>query len=242
MQAKLQMLVEMIYPPRCLGCGEMVESDFGLCPACWRDTPFIGGLVCETCGVPLPGESDGYRIDCDDCMTHPRPWDAGRAALQYKDGARRLVLGLKHGDRTDIAHSAAVWMARAARPIVTPEMIVAPVPLHWTRLLRRRYNQSALLSEALARDLGLDHCPDLLQRVRRTPSLEGQSPVQRANTLRRAIRAHPGRRDRIEGREVLLVDDVMTTGATLAAAAQAAHAAGAARVCVITLARVAKDA
>ncbi|CAN0587345.1 unnamed protein product, partial [Ectocarpus sp. 12 AP-2014] len=121
MQATLQMLVSLLYPPRCLGCGTLVESDFGLCPACWRDTPFIGGLVCDSCGVPLPGEGDGGRIDCDDCLKRPRPWDMGRAALLYKDTGRKLVLALKHSDRTDIADPAGGWMARAAWPIVVPD-------------------------------------------------------------------------------------------------------------------------
>lgn len=242
MQPKLQMLVELIYPPRCLGCGEMVESEFGLCPTCWRDTPFIGGLTCESCGTPLPGQGDGYRIDCDACMQDLRPWDAGRAALLYKGGARKLILALKHGDRTDIARPAGLWMARAARAIVKPGMVVVPVPLHWTRLVKRRYNQSALLAKAIAGELGLEFCPDLLIRSRRTPSLEGKTAEERAAILGGAIRPHPGRRDRIAGREVLLVDDVMTSGATLAATTRAAHAAGAARVCVITLARVAMDA
>lgn len=95
MRAKLQTLVELIYPPRCLGCGALVESDFGLCSNCWRDTPFVGGLVCEVCGVPLPGQGDGERIECDDCMRHPKPWDAGRAALMYQDGARQAGYGVE---------------------------------------------------------------------------------------------------------------------------------------------------
>lgn len=242
MQAKLQTLVGLLYPPRCLGCGQNVDSDFGLCGACWRDTPFIGGTVCESCGIPLPGEPDGFRIDCDDCLATPRPWDMGRAALLYKDGARRLVLALKHADRQDIARPAGAWMARAARPILQPEMLVAPIPLHWSRQLRRRYNQSALLSAAVARELGLAHCPDLLQRQRATPTLDGRSAAQRSATLTGAIRAHPRRRHLLAGRGVLVVDDVMTSGATFAAAANAAHAAGAARVCVVAMARVAKDA
>ncbi|MBB94756.1 MAG: amidophosphoribosyltransferase [Rhodobacteraceae bacterium] len=242
MQATLQTLVTVIYPPRCLGCGTLVGSDFGLCPACWRDTPFIGGLVCDSCGMPLPGEGDGCRIECDDCLALPRPWDQGRAALLYKDQGRRLVMALKHGDRTDIARPAASWMARAARPIISPDMLVAPVPLHWLRLAKRRYNQAALLSRALAGDLGLDHCPDLFQRIRRTVSLDNRSAADRHEILGQAIRVHPRRAQRIAGRSLLLVDDVMTSGATLAATSRAAHAAGAARVCVITLARVAKEA
>ena len=242
MTALLQTLAGLVYPPRCLACGDLVDSDFGLCPSCWRDTPFIGGLVCDSCGVPLPGEGDGARIECDDCLARPRPWDSGRAALLYRDQARKLVLALKHGDRTDIARPAAAWMARAAGRLAEGDPLVAPIPLHWSRLARRRYNQSALLSQHLARALGLDHCPDLFQRRIRTPSLDGRSAEERFSVLSGAIRAHPGRARHIAGRSVLLVDDVMTSGATLAATAEAAHAASAARVCVITLARVAKDA
>ena len=220
----------------------MVDSDFGLCGPCWRDTPFIGGTVCESCGVPLPGDPDGHRLECDDCMKTPRPWIEGRAALLYKDRARDLVLALKHGDRPEIARPAGLWLARAARPFLRDGLLVAPVPLHWTRLLRRRYNQSALLAQALARETGLALCPDLLIRTRRTGSLDGKSVAERFAELSEAIRPHLRRRHRMAGRGVVLVDDVMTSGATLAACAEACRAGGAAEVHILVLARVAKDA
>ena len=218
-----------------------MESDFGLCSLCWRETPFIGGTVCEGCGIPLQGAVDGHRIECDDCMQTLRPWRQGRAALLYADRARQLVLALKHGDRPDIARPAGAWLARAARPMIEPGTLIAPVPLHRTRLLRRRYNQAALLAAALAREVGADHCPDLLIRNRRTPKLEDVTAEERLEILRGAITAHPKRRHRMAGRPVLLVDDVMTSGATLAACAGACHAAGAGSVDVVVLARVAKD-
>ena len=233
--------VALLYPPRCLSCGTQVESDFGLCPSCWPQTPFITGTVCDLCGMPVPGAADGHQIVCDDCLATPRPWDAGRSALLYDDHARRLVLALKHGDRHDIAQPAARWMARAVRPLVTPETLVVPVPMHWTRLARRRYNQSALLSAALANALDLPHCPDALVRSRRTPTLDGRGSDTRFRTLAGAIEPHPRRGQRMHGRPVLIVDDVMTSGATLAAAALAAKEAGASQVCVGALARVAKD-
>lgn len=238
----LQAALHLIYPPRCLSCDALVTTDFGLCGHCWRETPFISGLVCDRCGTPLPGQDSGKPEYCDDCLTIARPWNRGRAALLYRDNARRMVLQLKHGDRLDLAGPMAGWLLRAAQPILEPGMLVAPVPLHWLRLLRRRYNQSALVSAHLARNGGLEHCPDLLIRRRATPSQEGRDRMGRFANLDGALALHPRRAERLRGRHVLLIDDVMTSGATLAAAAEVCLAGGAAAVSVATLARVAKDA
>ncbi len=237
----LQAALHLIYPPQCLTCDARVTEDFALCPACWRETPFIAGLVCDLCGTPLPGEGDGQPVHCDDCLRIARPWSQGRAALRYGGNGRKLVLALKHADRLDLAAPAARWMARAAGPLIEPGLLVAPVPLHWLRLLKRRYNQAALLSAALARHERLDHCPDLLLRPRRTPTQEGRDRDGRFANVSGAIRVNPRRAARLAERPVLLVDDVMTSGATLAAAAEACLAAGAARVAVLVLARVAKE-
>lgn len=238
----LQKALDFLYPSQCVTCNAIVESS-GLCGSCWRETPFITGLVCDKCGVPLPGD-DGEDADvlCDSCMLTPRPWNKGRAALVYNGNARKLVLSLKHSDRTELAEPAAAWMASAARQLIGAHTLIAPVPLHWSRLIRRRYNQSALLATALARETGSSCCADLLVRKHKTPRLEGKSATQRFDIMSDSVYVHPHRRIRITGRPVLLVDDVMTSGATLAACAEACKAGGASIVHTVVLARVAKDA
>ena len=236
---KLQTALQLIYPPQCVCCGTHVETDFGLCGTCWRDTPFIEGLCCDSCGVSLPGQSDEIEV-CDDCLKIARPWNKGRAVFLYRENGRKLVLGLKRGDRHEIVRPAAKWLARAARALLKENTLITPVPLHWSRLLRRRFNQSALLANALAAETGKSCCPDLLIRPKRTHRLEGKTLEERFQVLDGAITVHPKRRHRVQGRPVLIVDDVLTSGATLAAAAEACRAAGASEVNVVVLARVAK--
>jgi len=233
-------VVSMIYPPRCLGCGGKVDSDFGFCGPCWRETPFIGGAICDSCGVPLPGEAEEGPLTCDACLAQPRPWTQARSALIYAGNAKRLVLALKHGDREEIAKPAAGWMARAMADLPTKNMLIAPIPLHWTRMVKRRYNQAALLAQALSRHTGLPVCPDLLQRKKRTRPMDDMPRELRFSSVKGAIDVHPSRRHRIAARPVLLVDDVMTSGATLAAATDACLAAGSGPVFAVTLARAVK--
>lgn len=241
----LQSVLRLIYPPQCISCRERVESDHALCGVCWRDTPFIAsGRVCDACGIPLlqGDEHDDEAVHCDECLALARPWESGRAACLYEANGRRLVLALKHGDRLDLARAAGGWLKRAAASILTPGMLIAPVPLHWTRLLARRYNQSAVLAAALARETGLPHCPDLLIRRQYAASQDGRDRQARFTNVENAFAPHARRVARIKGRHILLVDDVMTSGATLASAADTCLGAGAQAVSVVVLARVAKRA
>ena len=238
----MQSALSFIYPPQCISCAALVESEFALCGSCWGDTHFIDGLICDKCGAPLPGEGDGTAELCDDCIATARPWDKGRAVMLYKENGRKLVLALKHGDRTDLARPSGAWLLNAAKDLIEPGTIVTAVPMHWIRLLKRRYNQAALLAQVLAREAGRSYQPQLLVRKKRTKPLDGLGRDGRFEMLSGTIAPHPRHRHRITGKPVLIVDDVMTSGATLAACAEACLAAGAAKVNIITLARVAMDA
>ncbi|UWQ21959.1 ComF family protein [Jannaschia sp. W003] len=224
-------LRDAVYPLTCLLCEARVEAP-GLCPACWRDTPFVGAACCPLCAMALPG-TEGAAL-CDECLTAGRPWDEARAALRYEGRARSLVLQLKHGDRTELADAAALWLHARARDLLGPDTLLVPVPLHRWRLARRRYNQAALIACALARRSGAGFDPLALRRTRRTPSQDRRSRAERFANLAGAIEAV-----RPLAGHVALVDDVMTSGATLAACADAVRAAGARRVSVLVLARVA---
>lgn len=237
---RMQTMLRTVYPPECLSCGEMVDQEFALCPSCWEQTPFILGASCELCGGELPGQTEGADgLRCDDCRTIARPWDKGRAVMSYSGIARRLVLALKHGDRADIARAAGPWLARAAASVMDTTTVIVPVPLFRSRLWRRRYNQSALLAQALARQTGAETQLDALIRGLSTPSLDGKSRSDRFQILDGAIAARPGLD--LSGRSALLIDDVMTTGATLAASTAALFQANAEKVSVLVLARVSKD-
>jgi len=239
---QMQRIIRAIYPAQCVACDAATEDDFGLCGTYWRDAQFISGTICDCCGTPLMGDAPDGDAKCDDCLTIARPWNRGRAVLAYSGVGRQLVLSLKHGDRTDLAQPAARWMVRQAAGLVAPDTVIVPVPLHWVRLLRRRYNQAAIMANIMGKLLGVAVCPDALVRPRATKSLTGHSRAQRFEVLDGAVRFHPKRQHILTGRRVLLVDDVMTSGATLAACADACLAAGAARVDVVVLARVVKDA
>ena len=189
--------------------------------------------------VPVALSASARRLGC----TRDAPdFDRCRSALRYDDESRGLVLAFKHGDRTQSAPLFGRWMVQAGSALLRETDLIVPVPLHWTRLLSRRFNQSALLCQRIGRETGIAVLPDGLVRRRRTASQGHLTPSQRSDNVRGAFRPHPRRGARLAGRRILLVDDVLTTGSTVSACARVLRRAGAASVDVLTLARVVRPA
>lgn len=244
--------LRLLYPPQCLGCGAGVGEEGALCPDCWREARFITGPACHRCGAPMPGDGHGeamggddlpgdHALICDDCLAIARPWRQGRAAMVYGGTGRSLVLAFKHGDRPDLAPALAGWLSRAAAPLIRPDMLVVPVPIHWRRLLKRKYNQAELLAVHLAALRRLEHEPDLLRRTRSTGGQDHRGVSDRFENVAGAIEVNPRHMRRMQGRAILLVDDVMTSGATLAACADALRAGGSGPISVAVLARAVRN-
>ncbi len=226
-----------LLPPRCLGCRTVVARTAALCADCWKGVQFLDPPLCARCGFPLEYDL-GPEVLCGACVREPPGFDRARAVMRYDEGSRGLVLGFKYADRTEGAAAYGAWLARAGAELTAEADLIAPVPLHWLRLFARRFNQAALLAQALGRETGLPVVPDLLLRRRHTPSQGRLSADQRRRNVAGAFAVRGARAPRLAGRRVLLVDDVLTTGATAAACARTLRRAGASAVDVLVLARV----
>lgn len=234
--------LDVLLPPQCLTCDAQVDAPGQLCAECFGRTAFITDPCCGRCGAPFEaaGQDARYRaaaLTCGKCQEQPPPWGRARAALRYDDQTRRIVLPFKYGDRTEIAKALAPHMARAGSALLRGADVLVPVPLHRLRLLSRRYNQAALLAQALSRLSGRPAALDALRRTRATQQLAHMSPKSRDAEVAGAFAVRPRRLARIEGAQVLLIDDVLTSGATAAACARALLAAGAAGVDLLVAAR-----
>lgn len=233
-------LVDFVFPPRCPICGEGVSTQGGLCVSCWGKLVIPGKPACEACGAPFSGE-DRDGLICVPCRVAPPRHDGIAAATLYNDTSRKLVLTLKHGGRIALGPMMARLMA-ARLDLAEEGWLAVPVPLHRWRLWRRGFNQAAILARETSRLKGTELCLDALVRARQTPSLGGLGAAARTRALAGAIRINEKRRERIGGARILLVDDVLTSGATSDQCVSVLKEAGAAQVKIACFARVLDEA
>jgi ComF family protein len=241
--ARAGRLADIALPPLCLACGKGIEAHGALCGDCWRAVEFIERPFCPVTGIPFPfdpnaEDGSGEEIVSAAALASPPPYAKARAVMRYGDTAARIVLRFKYADRMEAAPAFARWMARAGTELLADADVVAPVPLHRSRLFSRRFNQSAELARHVAGLSGIRFAPGLLERVRATRPQVGLSGDARRRNVAGAFRLGAGARASVEGRTVVIVDDVVTTGATVEACARVLKAAGAREVCVLALARV----
>ncbi|CZT36214.1 ComF family protein [Rhizobium sp. 9140] len=227
---------DLLYPPVCRGCGRFVQRQAAVCPACWASLRLIERPFCEVLGVPFSHDL-GRGILSADAIANPPPFTRLRSVAIHTGIARDLVHALKYTDRTDLAPMMAAWMLRAGEGVVEAADAIVPVPLHKYRLWSRRFNQSAELARALAHLSGRPMLATALVRRRRTVRQVGLGATQRQDNVRGAFAVTEAGQSLVFGRHIVLVDDVYTTGATVAAATRALTRAGASEVTVLTFAR-----
>jgi len=235
-------LLDTVLPPRCAFTGEIVDSQGTVSPSAWAQLSFIGAPQCHACGFPFEfavpvGSEEAL---CANCLFERPEFSRARAALVYNDASRDFILGFKHGDQIHSVVPMIPWMKQAGADILPGAEVIVPVPLHRWRLLRRRYNQAAIMGRALAKSTGKEFIADALLRTRSTPPQGHLKAKERARNVRSAFEIHPKRRGQIAGKNIILIDDVYTTGATVRECTKALKKAGAADVSVLTLARVVK--
>lgn len=238
----LSPVIDLIFPPRCPLCGDPLAAQGGLCVECWGKLAIPGNPACTLCQRPLGAEHEGaIGLVCAPCLATPPRHDGIAAATLYNDTSRDLVLAFKHGRRTALGKLLAM-LIEARVPPLEGRWVVVPVPLNRWRLWQRGFNQAAILAEHLAKARCQTFLPDALLRPKRTPSLGGLNRRARAEALSGAIAPHQGRLGELKGAQVLLVDDVMTSGATTDACLRALRKSGATRIRIACFARVLDEA
>lgn len=231
-------LGNVVAPALCLSCHDRTASHDALCAGCWQQVAFITPPLCHRLGLPLPFGGEGLQISAA-AAADPPPYDRARAAAAFGGVARELVHDFKYSDRHEVRRLLAHWMVRAGSELLADADILVPVPMTRWRLVRRQFNQAALLAREVSRSSGVRFDPVALAKTKRTPTQVGSSAAQRVANVAGAFAVTAAGRRRIVGRKVILVDDVITTGATVGACARALRAAGAQRVDVLAVAMVA---
>jgi ComF family protein len=229
--------VDLVLPPTCLACRKPVSAAGCLCSACWNGAGFIERPFCERLGTPFASDM-GEGALSPSAIADPPAYDRARAVARYSDVVRDLVHLLKYGDRLDVAPAVGRWMARAGAELLSDADALVPVPLHWSRLWQRRFNQSAALARSVAALRSLTVLDHILARTRATPPQVGLARSERAKNVQGAFEVAKAARIAVKGKKLVIIDDVLTSGATVDACARALRRAGAARVDVLVLARV----
>lgn len=230
-------VLDQLYPPLCLYCESAVATADALCGACFAKLRPITAPYCPVLGIPFEVSLGPDALSAE-AIADPPPFGRARSVVLYNDVARKLVSRLKYGDRPELARFCARLMASAGHELWEGDPVLVPVPLHRTRQFERRYNQSAELARALGRVTGLKADPLLVARTRRTTQQVGLSADARTRNVAGAFTARPDLIERLRGRRVVIVDDVVTTGSTVKAVTRALNRAGADQVDVISFARV----
>lgn len=231
-----RLALDIALPTLCVSCREPVDGE-GVCAACWARLSFIAPPYCPRLGIPFVYDPGPDMLSME-AIASPPAYQRARAAVRYDDVARTLVHALKYQDRSDLAPAMGRWMARAGRELLDGADMLIPVPLHWGRAWRRRYNQSGALARVIARRSGVAVKGDILQRIRATEQQIGLSRAQRATNVQGAFKVPADRQSQVHGRRVVLIDDVLTSGATADACARALLRAKAAQVDLLVFARV----
>jgi len=236
LRAYARRALDVALPPLCPACRDLV-TDRGVCPSCWSKLAFIAPPYCPRLGIPFVYDP-GPGILSMQAIADPPAYQRARAAVRYDDVARQLAHAFKYSDRLDLAPMIGRWMARAGHELLDGADALVPVPLHWRRLWARRFNQSAALAESVARESGVAVAHHALKRVKATAQQVGLSRKDRAANVQGAFRVPPDAKAEVAGRRLVLIDDVLTSGATSDACARALLHAGAAQVDVLVFARV----
>lgn len=232
-------VLDAITPPLCPLTNERVAEPGRLSPRAWSQIQFIDAPFCARCGAPFAHDFGAGAV-CARCAAEPPDFDSARAAVVYDEASHGLIVSFKHADRTELLPMFAGWLVRAGRGMIASGSLIVPAPLHRRRLFARRYNQAALLAQSVAKTCGASFEPMLLERTRPTPPQKSLSPDARRRNVAGAFAVRAGMIEKARGAHAVLVDDVLTTGATLSACARALKKAGAARVDALVLARVVK--
>lgn len=240
LKSVVRTIVDTLLPPRCIGTGDIVETPGTISPTLWKELSFIDDPMCACCGMPFAVEALAG-MTCAACLDAPPEFDQARAALAYNDASRKLVLDFKYGDKMHAVNTFTPWLLRSGKLLIDDCDAIVPVPLHYKRLWQRRYNQSAVLAASLAAASGKPVFTQVLKRTRSTIPQKGLTRKERTLNVKNAFSIDPKDAHFIAERNILLIDDVFTSGATLNACSEKLKSAGCAKVFVLTIARVTRE-